>query len=203
MGGRGNDGSARARIESRILAARRDDTLVALGAKFSSLGLEDMKLVVQQTKFYKTPQDAMDFIAMTLAYTPSNRLKPLEGCTHQFFDELREESIDADSGDPFNQESAEEGQGEYRDPFEYIDPFADNIDSTPQTPQQVRDTFQQMQEMDERSVERGVDNPFTFGIDEREFRDVYDDPFTEGFDESVQGDEPVNTFSGDIYDYIR
>jgi glycogen synthase kinase 3 beta len=37
----------------------------------------------------KTPDEAMDFIAQTLAYTPSKRLKPLEGCAHPFFDELR------------------------------------------------------------------------------------------------------------------
>ena len=36
-----------------------DETLVALGAKFSSLGLEDMKKVVEQTQFYKTPEDAL------------------------------------------------------------------------------------------------------------------------------------------------
>jgi serine/threonine protein kinase len=40
----------------------------------------------------RTPEDAMDFIAANLAYTPSNRLKPLEGCAHPFFDELRQES---------------------------------------------------------------------------------------------------------------
>lgn len=37
----------------------------------------------------KTPDEAMDFIAATLAYTPSQRLKPFEGCAHPFFDELR------------------------------------------------------------------------------------------------------------------
>eukprot|EP00536_Pseudo-nitzschia_multiseries_P009559 jgi/Psemu1/201033/e_gw1.270.32.1 len=37
----------------------------------------------------KTPDEAMDFIAKTLAYTPSKRLDPLEGCAHPFFDELR------------------------------------------------------------------------------------------------------------------
>lgn len=40
----------------------------------------------------KTPEEAMDFIAATLAYTPSKRLKPLEGCAHPFFDELRVEA---------------------------------------------------------------------------------------------------------------
>ena len=36
-----------------------DKTLVALGEKFSNLPLEDMKIVVEQTKFYKTPAEAV------------------------------------------------------------------------------------------------------------------------------------------------
>ena len=46
---------------NKLLAdpARGDETLVALGKKFSSLPLEDMKVVVQQTKFYQTPDDAI------------------------------------------------------------------------------------------------------------------------------------------------
>ncbi len=39
----------------------------------------------------KTPDDAVAFIAANLAYTPSKRLHPLEGCAHVFFDELRQE----------------------------------------------------------------------------------------------------------------
>lgn len=42
----------------------------------------------------KTPDEAMDFIAKTLAYTPGKRLKPLEGCAHPFFDELRQEGTE-------------------------------------------------------------------------------------------------------------
>lgn len=38
--------------------ATGDELLVALGAKFSNLGLEDMRQVVQQTVFYKTPDAA-------------------------------------------------------------------------------------------------------------------------------------------------
>lgn len=37
----------------------RDETLVALGANFCSLGLDDMKTVVQQTRFYSTPDKAL------------------------------------------------------------------------------------------------------------------------------------------------
>eukprot|EP00535_Pseudo-nitzschia_heimii_P008580 CAMPEP_0197176534 /NCGR_PEP_ID=MMETSP1423-20130617/2420_1 /TAXON_ID=476441 /ORGANISM="Pseudo-nitzschia heimii, Strain UNC1101" /LENGTH=469 /DNA_ID=CAMNT_0042625915 /DNA_START=325 /DNA_END=1734 /DNA_ORIENTATION=+ len=42
----------------------------------------------------KTPDEAMDFIAKTLAYTPSKRLGPLVGCGHPFFDELRQEGTE-------------------------------------------------------------------------------------------------------------
>lgn len=40
----------------------------------------------------------MDFIAATLAYTPSERLKPLEGCAHPFFDELRAPGAELPNG---------------------------------------------------------------------------------------------------------
>jgi ABC-type nitrate/sulfonate/bicarbonate transport system substrate-binding protein len=40
----------------------RDDTLVALGEKFSHLDLESMKKVVQQTKFYGQPQDGVGLL---------------------------------------------------------------------------------------------------------------------------------------------
>jgi len=52
---------------NKLLAdeATKDDTLVAIGAKFSSLGLEDMKEVVDLSgkgkgcRFYKTPDEAL------------------------------------------------------------------------------------------------------------------------------------------------
>lgn len=39
--------------------ATRSETLVALGAKFSKLGLEDMQEVVKQTQFYNTPSKGL------------------------------------------------------------------------------------------------------------------------------------------------
>lgn len=36
-----------------------DETLIAIGSKFSSLGLEDMKKVVEQTRFYKNADEAL------------------------------------------------------------------------------------------------------------------------------------------------
>jgi ABC-type nitrate/sulfonate/bicarbonate transport system substrate-binding protein len=39
-----------------------DETLVAIGAKFSNLQLEDMKQVVEQTRFYKTPAEGLSLM---------------------------------------------------------------------------------------------------------------------------------------------
>ncbi|MBI5387955.1 MAG: hypothetical protein HZA90_25105 [Verrucomicrobia bacterium] len=50
-------------VNDRIAApATRDDTLVALGEKFSHLDLKAMKKVVEQTKFYSTPQAGLDIL---------------------------------------------------------------------------------------------------------------------------------------------
>src|SRR5207248_1163051 len=43
--------------------AVRDDLLVALGRKFSSLNLQEMKKATTQTRFYKTPQEAQALFA--------------------------------------------------------------------------------------------------------------------------------------------
>ena len=40
-----------------------DETLVAIGEKFSNLGLEDMKKVVKQTEFYKNPGEALELFS--------------------------------------------------------------------------------------------------------------------------------------------
>lgn len=48
------------RLNDRMAdAATRDDTLIAIGEKFSDLDLQSMRKVVQQTRFYATPRDAM------------------------------------------------------------------------------------------------------------------------------------------------
>ena len=37
----------------------RDETLIKLGEKFAKLDVESMKTIVDQTKFYKTPEEAL------------------------------------------------------------------------------------------------------------------------------------------------
>jgi len=38
----------------------------------------------------KTPEDAINFIGSMLAYAPEQRVLPIQGCVHPFFDELRD-----------------------------------------------------------------------------------------------------------------
>ena len=50
-------------VNKRMTAAdTRDDTLIALGEKFSSLDLQSMRKVVQQTKFYATPAEGLGLV---------------------------------------------------------------------------------------------------------------------------------------------
>ena len=63
-------------------SATGDDTLVALGAKFSSLELEAMKKVVEQTRFYKTADAALELF--TSKELPAIMKKVLSFCVeHQ------------------------------------------------------------------------------------------------------------------------
>lgn len=48
----------------------------------------------------RTPPDAIDLVSKLLRYTPTTRLTPLEGCTHPFFDELRDPKATLPSGQP-------------------------------------------------------------------------------------------------------
>jgi NitT/TauT family transport system substrate-binding protein len=61
--------------------ATRDDTLIALGEKFSHLNLESMKKVVQQTRFYGTPQEALTLMTGTELQTLTGRV--VEFCVQQ------------------------------------------------------------------------------------------------------------------------
>jgi NitT/TauT family transport system substrate-binding protein len=42
--------------------ARRDEMLTALGAKFGHLNRDDMKKALEQTRFYRTPDEALDLL---------------------------------------------------------------------------------------------------------------------------------------------
>jgi len=48
----------------------------------------------------RTTPEAMELVGQLLEYTPSRRLSPLDACTHQFFDELRQANTRLPNGRP-------------------------------------------------------------------------------------------------------
>ena len=48
----------------------------------------------------RTPPDAIDLLSKILVYDPSIRLSPMEALTHEFFDELRDETTKLPNGNP-------------------------------------------------------------------------------------------------------
>lgn len=77
--------------------ATRDDTLVALGAKFSDLDLETMKTVVEQTDFYETP--ALGKALFEGSELPAVMLRVVEFCVDQGIVEKAVEYGFGSSGD--------------------------------------------------------------------------------------------------------
>ena len=59
--------------------AKRDETLIAIGEKFSNLDLEQMETVVEQTKFYGTPDKGL--AVLTGANLPKIMEKVVSFCT--------------------------------------------------------------------------------------------------------------------------
>ncbi len=56
----------------------QDDTLIALGEKFSNLNLQSMRKVVQQTKFYSTPEQGLE--VLTGKDLPETMQKVMQFC---------------------------------------------------------------------------------------------------------------------------
>lgn len=56
---------------------KRDETLIAIGEKFSNLGLADMREVVRQTRFYGTPEEGIAvFNSSEFQDTMNNKVVP-------------------------------------------------------------------------------------------------------------------------------
>lgn len=85
----------------KVLGTPTKDEIRSMNSNYMEFKFPQIKSCQWKKIFRnKTPEDAMDFIAATLAYTPANRLKPLEGCTHRFFDELRDPATKLSTGNP-------------------------------------------------------------------------------------------------------
>mmetsp|Transcript_22062 Transcript_22062/g.33693 ORF Transcript_22062/g.33693 Transcript_22062/m.33693 type:complete len:415 (+) Transcript_22062:256-1500(+) len=77
----------------KVLGTPTREEISAMNSNYTEFKFPQIK-ACQWRKVFRsktTPDEAMDFIGKTLAYNPEKRVKPLEGCAHPFFDELRDE----------------------------------------------------------------------------------------------------------------
>jgi len=83
----------------KVLGTPTREEISAMNSNYTEFKFPQIKACQWRKVFRsKTPEDAMDFIGGTLAYAPERRIKPLEGCGHAFFDELREEGTRLPNG---------------------------------------------------------------------------------------------------------
>ncbi|KAL7546916.1 hypothetical protein ACHAWF_010242 [Thalassiosira exigua] len=76
----------------KVLGTPTREEIASMNSNYTEFKFPQIKACQWRKVFRsKTPEDAMDFVGSTLAYDPERRVKPLEGCGHAFFDELRDE----------------------------------------------------------------------------------------------------------------
>lgn len=79
------------RFKMQVLGTPTREEISAMNSNYTEFKFPQIKACQWRKVFRsKTPEEAMDFIGSTLAYAPERRIKPLEGCAHPFFDELRD-----------------------------------------------------------------------------------------------------------------
>lgn len=75
----------------KVLGTPTREEISAMNSSYTEFKFPQIKACQWRKVFRsKTPEEAMDFIGSTLAYSPERRVKPLEGCAHAFFDVLRD-----------------------------------------------------------------------------------------------------------------
>lgn len=75
----------------KVLGTPTREEISAMNSNYTEFKFPQIKACQWRKVFRsKTPEEAIDFIGSTLAYAPEKRIAPLEGCTHAFFDELRD-----------------------------------------------------------------------------------------------------------------
>lgn len=77
----------------KVLGTPTREEISAMNSNYTEFKFPQIKACQWKKVFRsKTPEEAMDFIGSTLAYAPEQRVEPLFGCAHAFFDELRNPS---------------------------------------------------------------------------------------------------------------
>jgi serine/threonine protein kinase len=83
----------------KVLGTPTREEISSMNSNYTEFKFPQIKACQWRKVFRsKTPDEAIDFIASALAYDPERRIKPLDGCGHLFFDELRDERTRLPSG---------------------------------------------------------------------------------------------------------
>lgn len=84
----------------KVLGTPTREEISAMNSNYTEFKFPQIK-ACQWRKVFRseTPVEAMEFIGSTLAYSPTQRVKPLQGCAHSFFDELRDVRTRLPNGD--------------------------------------------------------------------------------------------------------
>lgn len=76
----------------KVLGTPTREEISAMNSNYTEFRFPQIRACRWRNVFRsRTPEEAMDFIGATLAYSPERRIRPLDGCAHPFFDELRDE----------------------------------------------------------------------------------------------------------------
>jgi len=83
----------------KVLGTPTREEISAMNSNYTEFKFPQIK-ACQWRKVFRseTPAEAMEFIGSTLEYAPERRVKPLEGCAHSFFDELRDDKTRLPNG---------------------------------------------------------------------------------------------------------
>jgi len=83
----------------KVLGTPTREEISAMNSNYTEFKFPQIKACQWKKVFRsKTPEDAIEFIGSMLAYSPEKRILPLQGCSHSFFDELRDPSVRLPNG---------------------------------------------------------------------------------------------------------
>lgn len=85
----------------KVLGTPAKEEILAMNPNYNEYKFPQIKPSAWTKVFRtKTPPEALDLVSKLLVYTPTNRLKAIEGMVHPFFDELRDPRTVMPTGKP-------------------------------------------------------------------------------------------------------
>lgn len=85
----------------KVLGTPTKDEIMAMNRNYTEFKFPQIKSLSWSKVFrHRTTPDAIDLVSKMLQYSPTKRLKPMEGLAHPYFDELRQSTCKLPNGKP-------------------------------------------------------------------------------------------------------